>query len=81
MAVARRVPPHVPGAGLHAEPPDGAGPPQVALRRPPYRDRPLGARLAGVPPRLREDDFLLMHRLGLAALGPLLRFILQMQSA
>ena len=78
MAVAGGVAADAGRAGLHPVPPEGAGvPPQVALRGPPYRDRPAGARLAAVAPRLREHGVPFFLRSVGAGLGPLLRLRLQ----
>jgi hypothetical protein len=60
MAAAGGVAAGVAGAGLHPEPEGGAGPQHVLRRRPPYRHRPLGAPLAAVAPRLREEHGLLL---------------------
>ena len=54
MATACGITANASAHGLPAVPPEGAGPEEILLRRPPYRHRPLRTRLAGSMPRLHH---------------------------
>lgn len=54
MAAACGITANAPAHRLPAVPPEGAGPQQIFLRRPPYRHRSLRTRLAGGMPRLHH---------------------------
>jgi len=54
MAAACGITANASAHGLPAVPPEGAGPEEILLRRPPYRHRPLRTRLAGSMPRLHH---------------------------
>ena len=54
MAAACGITANASAHGLPAVPPEGAGPEEILLRRPPYRHRPLRTRLAGGMPRLHH---------------------------
>ena len=74
MATAGGITASGPAWRLPAVPPEGAGPEQILLRRPPQRHRPFRAGLAGGMPRLHH------HRSGnggVVVLGPLRRVLVK----